>query len=231
MKVSVIDKNDSTQNFNTPSVAASFAVALLPVIIISLTTLLSPVNNNKWFYVLSQPSFALGFTFLFAVWKFHSQINKSFTELLKLLISSIQDIVMILLIIAMGGGFKQVLLDSGVSNYVKEFASSLNYSPLLLAWSVAALLRVSIGSATVAGLTTAGIMLPLISLPGSKPELMVLAIGSGSLMFSHINDTGFWMFKEYFNLSLKQTFLSWTLMETIVSLTGLAGVLILNQLI
>jgi H+/gluconate symporter-like permease len=96
---------------------------------------------------------------------------------------------------------------------------------------VAALLRVSLGSATVAGLTAAGIVLPFLSQPGIHPELMVLAVGAGSLMFSHVNDTGFWMFKEYFNLTLKQTFQSWTMMETIVSIAGLVGVLLLDQII
>lgn len=230
LKVSSSAKGNSIPRADMPSAHASFLIALLPVLIISTTTLLSSLNNQV-LELLSNPSIALVITLLLALWIFQKDIHKSSKDQLKMLADSVKDIFMILLIIAMGGGFKEVLLDSGVSNYVKEFASALNYSPLLLAWCVAALLRVSIGSATVAGLTTAGIMLPLISLPGVKPELMVLAIGAGSLMFSHINDTGFWMFKEYFNLTLKQTFLSWTMMETIVSLSGLIGVLVLNQLI
>ena len=96
---------------------------------------------------------------------------------------------------------------------------------------MAALLRVSIGSATVAGNTAAGIVAPLVAVAGVSPELMVLAVGAGSLMFSHVNDTGFLMFKEYFNLSFRQTFLSWTLMETIVSVLGLAGVLALDHFV
>lgn len=230
LKVSSSSGGSLVQRTNIPSASASFLIALLPVIIISVTTLLAE-TKNKWLEFLSNPSVALGITLALALWIFQKDIQKSFSDQLKMLVDAVKDILMILLIIAMGGGFKEVLIDSGVSNYVKEFASGMNYSPLLLAWCVAALLRVSIGSATVAGLTTAGIMLPLLSLPGVKPELMVLAIGSGSLMFSHINDTGFWMFKEYFNLTLKQTFLSWTMMETIVSLSGLIGVLVLNQLI
>jgi gluconate transporter len=230
LKVSSNSNIKTVLRTDLPSVSSSFLIALLPVLIISFTTLASGIKI-KWIEILGNPSVALGLTFLLAMWVFQKNIHQSAKDQVKMLAGAVREISMILLIIAMGGGFKEVLLDSGVSNYVKDFASSLNYSPLLLAWCVAALLRVSIGSATVAGLTTAGIMLPLVSLPGAKPELMVLAIGSGSLMFSHINDTGFWMFKEYFNLSLKQTFLSWTIMETIVSLTGLSGVLILNQLI
>jgi Gnt-I system high-affinity gluconate transporter len=230
LKVSSSSSGNPVARTNIPSAPACFLIALLPVFIISIATLLSE-TKSKWVELLSNPSVALGITLVLALWIFQKDIQKSFNDQVKMLADAVRDILMILLIIAMGGGFKEVLLDSGVSNYVKEFASGMNYSPLLLAWCVAALLRVSVGSATVAGLTTAGIMLPLLSLPGVKPELMVLAIGSGSLMFSHINDTGFWMFKEYFNLTLKQTFLSWTMMETIVSLSGLIGVLILNQLI
>ena len=107
----------------------------------------------------------------------------------------------------------------------------MNLSPLVLGWAIAAVIRVSIGSATVAGLMAAGIVSSLAVGPGVSPELMVLSVGAGSLMFSHVNDTGFWMFKEYFNLTLKQTFLSWSLMETIVSITGLVSVLILNEFI
>jgi H+/gluconate symporter-like permease len=99
----------------------------------------------------------------------------------------------------------------------------------VFAWIITALLRVTLGSATVAGLTSSGLVLPLIT-PDVSPELMVLSVGAGSLFFSHVNDTGFWMFKEYFNLTLKQTFKTWTMMETIVSVLGLVGVLLIDQL-
>jgi Gnt-I system high-affinity gluconate transporter len=101
-------------------------------------------------------------------------------------------------------------------------------NPLLLAWAVTALLRVCLGSATVAGLTAAGILYPLVVRSGANPNLLVLAIGAGSLFGSHVNDSAFWLYKEYFQLSLKETFKSWTAMETMVSVLGLAGVLILN---
>ncbi|MEP1792316.1 MAG: gluconate transporter, partial [Reichenbachiella sp.] len=103
--------------------------------------------------------------------------------------------------------------------------------PLILAWSITTIIRVCVGSATVAGLTAAGIVLPLVSNSSASPELMVLAIGSGSLMLSHVNDGGFWMFKEYFNLSVKETLSTWTVMETTVGVMGLLGVLILNTFI
>lgn len=142
---------------------------------------------------------------------------------------AIKDISGILLIIAGAGALKQILTDSGISNDLILPLSNLSIHPLLLAWSISAIIRVSVGSATVAGLTTAGIVAPLILSTGVNPCLMVLATGSGSLMFSHVNDPGFWMFKEYFNLTVSETIKTWSFMETIVSVVGLIGVFIINS--
>ena len=106
--------------------------------------------------------------------------------------------------------------------------SQSTISPLFLGWLISTVLRFCVGSATVAGITTAGIILPLVTSGAVKPELMVLAIGSGSLMLGHVNDGGFWLFKEYFNLSIKETLKSWTVMETSIGISGLIGVLVLN---
>ena len=153
------------------------------------------------------------------------------SHLMKTLSDSASGVAMILLIIASGGAFKQVLVDSGTADYIKVIAGGFNMSPLVLSWSVAALIRFAIGSATVSCITAAGLTLPLIAGTGVSPELMVIATGAGSLMFSHFNDIGFWMFKEYFNTSIKQTFLVWTVMETLIGIIGLIGVLILSHLI
>lgn len=142
--------------------------------------------------------------------------------------SAVKDIAMILLIIAGAGAFKEVLTASGVSNDIAAALQHWTLHPLLLAWIIAAIIRVCIGSATVAGLTTAGIVAPIVVQGGVNPNLMVLSIGAGSLMFSHVNDGGFWLFKEYFNLSVKDTIRSWSLMETIVAIVGLAGVMLLS---
>ena len=141
---------------------------------------------------------------------------------------AIKDISVILLIIAGAGALKQVLTDSGVSEQIAAQLNNVSIPPLVLAWLIAAIIRICIGSATVAGLTTAGILAPVIMSSHVNPSLMVLSIGAGSLACSHVNDSGFWLFKEYFNLSLKDTFRSWTLMETIISVVGLIGVLVLN---
>jgi Gnt-I system high-affinity gluconate transporter/Gnt-II system L-idonate transporter len=137
----------------------------------------------------------------------------------------------LLLVTAAGGAFKQVLTDSGAGNTVAELFSGVNAPPLLLGWAIATTLRIAIGSATIAGMTAAGIALPVMQSTGASPELMTLAIGAGSLMCSHLNDTGFWMFREWFGLSLKDTFRSWTLMETLVGTLGIIAVLILDTLI
>ena len=144
---------------------------------------------------------------------------------------AVKEIALILLIIAGAGALKQVLIDSGVSKQIADLLQNTSFSPLFLGWLTAALIRVAVGSATVAGFTAAGIIGPLLVQTGTNPNLMVLSIGAGSLMFSHVNDSGFWMFKEYFNVSIKDTLRSWSLMETIVSVAGLIGVLILDIIV
>jgi Gnt-I system high-affinity gluconate transporter len=139
-----------------------------------------------------------------------------------------KDIAMILLIIAGAGALKEVFLDSGVSKEIATVLQQWPIHPLALGWLIAAIIRVCLGSATVAGLTAAGIILPLMRASHVDPNLMVLSVGAGSLMFSHVNDGGFWLFKEYFNLSIKDTLRSWSIMETIVALVGLGGVMVLN---
>ena len=144
---------------------------------------------------------------------------------------AIKDILIIVMIVSGAGALKQVFVESGISAQLGDVMNTWDLPPLFLGWLIAAVIRVAMGSATVAGITTAGIIAPLVITTNTDPNLMVLAVGSGSLMFSHVNDSGFWMFKEYFNLSMKDTFRSWSLMETIVSVMGLIGVLIIDKMI
>ena len=152
-------------------------------------------------------------------------------QIMKTYADAVSGITMVLLVISGAGALKQILIDSGVSDYIGGLLEISSMSPLLIGWIIATLIRFSVGSATVAGLTTAGIVLPLVQNTNVSPELMVLSIGSGSLMLSHVNDSGFWLFKEYFNLTVKETLSTWTIMETSIGISGLIGVLILNQLI
>jgi Gnt-I system high-affinity gluconate transporter len=143
---------------------------------------------------------------------------------------SLKEMLVILMIIAGAGALKYVFAESGISNELANRLNAMALPPLFLGWLMAAVIRVAMGSATVAGLTTGGILAPLVLTSGTDPNLMVLSIGAGSLFFSHVNDSGFWMFKEYFNLTIADTIRSWSLMETIVSVVGLLGVLLLNTL-
>ena len=142
--------------------------------------------------------------------------------------NSVKDIAVILLIIAGAGTLKEVFVATGVDKQISASLTSIPIDPLVLGWLIAGVIRVSLGSATVAGMTAAGLMAPVVAAGGVDPNLMVLAVGAGSLMFSHVNDSGFWMAKEYFNLSLKDTLKSWTLMEGIVGVVGIVGVLLLE---
>jgi Gnt-I system high-affinity gluconate transporter len=153
------------------------------------------------------------------------------SQVMNIYVDAVKDVSIILLIVAGAGALKQVFADSGVSQVIADGLKGWQMDPLILGWLIAAVIRVAIGSATVAGLTTAGIIAPVIADSGVDPNLMVLSIGAGSLMFSHVNDSGFWMFKEYFNLTIRQTIRSWSIMETIVAVVGLAGVMILDRII
>jgi H+/gluconate symporter-like permease len=145
--------------------------------------------------------------------------------------NSVKDIAVILLIIAGAGTLKEVFVATEVDKDISALLTGIAINPLLLGWLIAGVIRVSLGSATVAGLTAAAIMKPVVTTSGVDPNLMVLAIGAGSLMFSHVNDSGFWMAKEYFNMSIKETIKSWTLMEGIVGVVGIIGVLVLEAVI
>jgi Gnt-I system high-affinity gluconate transporter len=135
---------------------------------------------------------------------------------------------MVLLVVGGAGAFKQVLTDAGASKAIAELILQVPAPPLVLAWTMAGLVRVCVGSATVAGLTTAGLVAPLVTSGAADPNLMVLSIGAGSLVLSHVNDGAFWLFKEYFNVSIAECLQTWTAMETIVAIVGLVGVLILD---
>lgn len=219
-----------------PGTGISIFTALLPVILISVATimemLLPPESYVlKGIQFVGDPVIAMLVSVLVALYTLGLARGKKMKEVMDSVGSSISGITMVLLIIAGAGALKQVLVDSGVSEYIADLLRGSTLSPLFLAWLIATVLRVCVGSATVAGLTAAGIVAPLVNTPGVSAELMVLAIGSGSLMLSHVNDGGFWLFKEYFSLSVKDTLRSWTIMETTVGVMGLIGVLILNTII
>jgi Gnt-I system high-affinity gluconate transporter len=211
----------------------SFFTALLPVILLMATTLFLAKYPGKGelqtlIGFIGDPSVVMIIAVIVAMFTLGISQNTSLIKIGQLYADAIKDIALILLIIGGSGAFKQVLTDSGASNTIAAMLQTLSLSPLILGWLIAAIIRFSLGSATVAGLTAAGIIASLMVHTHTNPNLMVLSIGAGSLAFSHVNDGGFWMFKEYFNVSIKDTLRSWSVMETLVSVIGLGGVLVLN---
>ena len=219
-----------------PGAANSFITSLFPVILLVITTILSftvDKSNSAYQYVLffGDPVIVMLISLIGATYTLGIMNGKTMKTIMKTYVDSVSDIAVILLIISGAGALKQVFYDSGVSTQIGTMLMGLDIHPLLLGWLIAAVIRVCLGSATIAGLTTAGIVAPLITQSHVNPNLMVLSIGAGSLLFSHVNDSGFWLFKEYFNLSVKDTIRSWSMMETIVGVMGLIGVMILNAVI
>jgi Gnt-I system high-affinity gluconate transporter len=219
-------------NEEMPGTAISIFTALLPVILMAVAALADLFLSDSIFKTIlvfmGHPVMAMLISVLVAIYTLGLARKKNMEEISKTMGSAVSGITMVLLIIAGAGALKQVVIDSGVSTFIGEALDGSSISPLILAWLIATIIRVCVGSATVAGMTAAGIAFPLLSVTDVSPELMVLAIGSGSLMLSHVNDSGFWLFKEYFNLSIKDTLKSWTLMETTVGVMGLLGVLVLD---
>ncbi|MFN2456844.1 MAG: gluconate:H+ symporter [Chitinophagaceae bacterium] len=219
-----------------PGTANSFISSLLPAMLLIILTALPYFmyfneNVRSHFSFWGDPVIVLLISVLFATVSLGIMQGLSIKKVMNFYGDAVKDIAVILLIVAGAGALKQVLVDSGVSNEIGQQLQGLSINPLVLGWLLAAAIRVCVGSATVAGLTAAGILAPIMNDSEINANLMVLSIGAGSLMFSHLNDSGFWLFKEYFNLSVKDTLRSWSVMETIVSLAGLAGVMILNSLI
>jgi Gnt-I system high-affinity gluconate transporter len=217
-------------------VVTSLVSALLPVALIGLSTVANYAlpEGNAVRTVLGRvgnPVIAMLVSLLLAIYTLGIARGRKMAEMMTALGHSVSSLTMVMLIIAGAGGLKQVLVDSGVSKYIGELLSQSALSPLFLGWLIATILRICVGSATVAGITTAGIVLPLVTSTNVNRELMVLAIGSGSLMTAHVNDGGFWLVREYFNLSIKDTLKTWTVMETSVGVTGLVGVLVLSYFV
>ena len=219
-----------------PGLWNSILSSLLPVILIGAGSLIikfvganTAIGHVAAF--LGDANIAMMETIAIATYTLGVRQGMKLSEVMNVYAEAIREVSMILLIIGSAGILKQLFLDSGANGQIAAILQGLNLPPLLLGWIIAAILRLCLGSATVAGLTAAGIIYPLMQQTGADPNLMVLSVGAGSLFCSHVNDTSFWVTMEYFGLSMKQTFLSWSLMETLVSVMGLIGVLILNTIV
>jgi len=219
-----------------PGAYNSFFTVILPVVLLMLTSIIPyldtvPPALKSIFTFIGDPAIVMLVALAAATYTLGLAQGKSMLHLGTIYTDAVKDVAAILLIIGGSGAFKQVLTDSGINIQIAGQLQNFNLHPLVLGWLIAAVIRASLGSATVAGLTAAGIVSSLVLQNQVNPNLMVLAIGAGSLAFSHVNDSGFWMFKEYFNLSIKDTLRSWSVMETIIAVTGLGAVMLLNLVV
>ena len=210
--ISVLGEYKEFKLEETPGFGISVLTAMMPVILIAVATICSFVLSktnpvNQFIQFVGAPDAAMLLSLLFAIWT-------------------------MLLIIGGGGAFKEVLVEGGISKYVSTLFSGTSISPILAAWLITALLRVSLGSSTVSSMTAAGLIAPMTAhMSPTMSALMVLSIGAGSVFCDHVNDAGFWMIKEYFGLSLKETLLSWSTLTSVLSLAGLASVWVLSLII
>ncbi|CAK9885761.1 MAG: High-affinity gluconate transporter [Candidatus Erwinia impunctatus] len=219
-----------------PGFAVSVGTALVPVLLMAMRAIAEmtlPAGHTllPWAEFFGDPIMATLIAVLIGLFTFGLNRGRTVEQVMDTLTDSIKLIAMMLLVIAGGGAFKQVLVESGVDKYIAAMMAGSHVSPVLMAWMIAAALRIALGSATVAAITAGGIVAPLIASTGVSPELMVIAVGSGSVIFSHVNDPGFWLFKEYFNLTIGETIRSWSVLETIISVCGLLGCLILQPML
>ncbi len=187
---------------------------------------------RQFFDIVGRPLMALLIAVVVGIFTLGRGAALTRDQIVKCIESSLPPVAGIILIVAAGGGFKQVLVDSGIGTMLAEWAKAANVSVILLAWVLAVLIRLATGSATVATITASSLMLGLVEgLSTGEVSLVVLAVGAGSLFFSHVNDAGFWMVKEFFGMSVGQTIKTWSLMETVLSVTGLVFVMLLGIVI
>jgi gluconate:H+ symporter, GntP family len=225
-----------TERRTRPKFGVTLATVLLPVVLMlakALADILLPKGGPKSVLdVIGTPLIALLVAVIVAMFTLGGGAHMGRKGIAASLEQSLPPIAGILLIVAAGGGFKQVLVDTKIGDLIAGWVSGSGFSVLLLGWLVAVLIRLATGSATVATVTAAGILAPLVATldPGTT-SLLVLAIGSGSLFLSHVNDAGFWLVKEYFGISVGQTLRTWSVMETLISVLGLVFVLLLGLVV
>lgn len=231
----VIPVETTIDKTSQPSFLISVFSSLFPVFGLTVSSLLPLIWKNEQLDIICKtigdPSIIMLLSLAICTYTLGLRTGKSMKVIMADYAIAIKDVALILLIIGGAGSLKEVMMESGVSETIVECLIKINIHPYLLAWLITALIRISIGSATAAGLMTASVLLPLLQVHGLDPNLLVLSIGAGSLMCSHVNDPGFWMFKEYFNTSIKDTFKSWTVMESLVSVLGIIFIFILNSFI
>ena len=234
--ISALGAQKSFSDAEMPSFGLSLLTATLPVILMLISTITQLVTGHEKatniveaiIYMVGTAGTAMLIAVIFAIYSMGIMRQRKMDDIMDSVTNAIYPIGMMLLIIGGGGTFKQVLIDGGVGDTIAKMFEGTHMSPILLAWIVAAVLRIALGSATVAAISTTGIVMPLLQASDANVALVVLAIGAGSVILSHVNDAGFWMFKEYFGLTVKETFLTWSLLETIISVSGIIFILFIS---
>lgn len=209
---------------NNPKLSSSLFVLLLPVILISIHTF----ANNQFLLFIGEPIVALLISLASAIYLLGFSRGIAWSDMQIWLVDAIKEVAPLTLTFAGAGAFKEILQAMHVGDEILKITNHSNLNPFIIAWLIAALLRIVTGSSTVAGITTAGLILPILIKTGVNPNLLALSIGAGSMVLSHVNDTGFWLYKEYFGVSIKDSLRTWTIMETILAVVGLLGVLVLD---
>ena len=231
------DPREERSDLHVPPLAAVLTAILLPPILMMARSvadafLAAGTMPREVFDFVGDPIMALLLALLYTMFALGVRTGRSMSDLRTSLSKSLEPMATVVLVVGAGGGFKQMLLAVKIGDLLAHVAADGHLSPLFITWLTAALVRVATGSATVATITAAGITGPLLAVnPSVSPELMVLATGSGSIIFSHVNDAGFWLVKETFGLSLGDTFKSWSAMETLLSVFGLLAVLLLSMVV
>jgi gluconate:H+ symporter, GntP family len=232
----LFDTREDEEHGRRPSFAITLATVLLPVVLMmgkALAEIFLDEGNGVRTVLdfFGTPLVALFLAVAVAMFTLGRGSGMDRQALSRTIEQSLPPIAGIILIVAAGGGFKQILVDTGLGDLVADWVKDSGFSVYLLAWLVAVLIRLATGSATVATVTAAGILAPLTAtLSTGETSLLVLAIGAGSLFFSHVNDAGFWLVKEFFGMSVGQTIKTWSVMETLISVSGLVFVLLLSLL-
>lgn len=213
-----------------PSFGVSLMTAVMPVILIVIATLAKYLLPKHWLVsdflqFIGIPDIAMILALIWAIYGIGLKRGMHMKQIGQSFETAIKQIAMMLLIVGGGGAFKEVLVEGGVAKYVSQMFTNLDLSPLIAAWLITAVLRICLGSTTVASLTGAGLVAPMIASTSVDPALMVLAVGAGSVFCDHVNGAGFWMVKQYFGLTLKEALLSWTTLTMVMSVVGLVAVL------
>lgn len=219
-----------------PGFAISIIVPLLPAIIITTATVMDLfIEKGTMFYqiinFLGSAEISMLLAVLVAIYVFGTRRGRTMPEIMTSFSGAIEGIAMIVFIVGAGGAFKQIILDTGIGDFIAGMMENTSVSPLIMAWVITAMLRIATGTGVVSAITAAGIVGPLIHTFDVNPVLMVLATAAGSNTITHVNDASFWLFKEYFNLSIKDTFKTWGLLLFTNSIVGLGVVLLLSLFI